>query len=121
MFAVGEVGEDILFQAEDLVLFAVLELFGEEGVVEVFRGGVGDHARAVGAALDGGFDGGEDGLGGKEVDAAVDEVGDVGFGFFDVVEDAFGVGVGDDTAEVGGCVVADPCAEDDCFGIFLFE
>ena len=89
LFAVGEVAEDILFETQDLVFFAVFELFGEEGGVEVFGGGVGDHAGAVGAPFYGAFDGGEDCFGGEEVDAAVDEVGDVAFWFLDVVQHAF--------------------------------
>lgn len=105
LFAVGEIGEDVLLEAEHFVFLAVFELLAEEGGVEVFGGGVGDHAGAVGAAFDGGFDGGEDCFGGEEVDAAIDQVGDVRFGFLDVVQNALAVGVGDDAAKVGGGVV----------------
>ena len=121
LFAVGEVGEDVLLQAEDFVLLAVLELHRGDVGVEVLRGWVRDHAGAVGAAFDGGFDGGEDGFGGEEVDAAIDEIGDVRFGLLDVVQDALGVGVGDDAAEVCGGVVTDAGAQDDGFGVFFFE
>lgn len=78
--AVGEVGEDVLFEADDFVFFAVVVVVAPHGEVLRVEGvgrGVGDETRAVCAALDGALDAGEDGLGGEEVDAAVDQVGDV--------------------------------------------
>lgn len=121
LFAVGEVGEDVLLEAEDLVLLAVLELHGRDVGVEVLGRRVGDHARAVRAAFDGRFDGGEDGFGGEEVDAAIDEVGNVRLGLLDIMQNTLGVGVGDDAAKVTGSVVADAGAQDDGFGVFFLK
>lgn len=86
--AVGEVGEDVLFETEDFALlgFFFFGVCGDEGGFEVIGGGVGDQAGAGSAAFDGAADGWEDALGGEEVDAAVDEVGDVRLGLLDVVQ-----------------------------------
>lgn len=90
--AVGEIGEDVLLQTEDLALLGVLVVSGgDEGGLQVVGGGVGEEAGAGGAALDGAADGGEDALGSEEVDAAVDQVGDVRFGLLDVVQHTLGV------------------------------
>lgn len=37
------------------------------------------------------------------------------------MQDTFGVGIRDNAAEVGGGIVADSRAKDDCFGVLLFE
>ncbi len=103
--AVGQFGQNILLEAHDFVALAVFVIVGHEAGLEVLGRWVVDHAGPFGLALDGSLDAGEDGIRGEEVDAAVDEVGDVGFGLFNIVEHAFCVGVGDDAAEVGGCFV----------------
>ena len=117
--AVGEVGEDVLLEAEDLVLglLVVVEVRG----LEVLGGRVRVQARAVRAALDGAADRGEDSLGREEVHAAVDEVGDVRLGLLDVVQHALGVGVRHDAAKVRGGVLAHARAEDDGLGVALLE
>ena len=92
--AIREVGEDVLFQTEDFALRRVVVVGvggGDKRSFEVLGGRVGDETGAGGAAFDGAADSGEDALGCEEVDAAVDEVGDVRFGFFDVVQDPAGV------------------------------
>ena len=126
LLAVGHVAEDVLLEADNLVLalLLVIVISGARGGhivrLEVVRGRVREKSGGpVEAALDGGANGGEDGLGGEEVDAAVDEVADVGLGLLDVVEDAAGVGIGDDAAKVGGGVVAHASAEDDGLGVAL--
>ena len=123
LLAVGHVAEDVLFEADDLVPLAlvVLVVIGEDvAVFEVIGGRVRDEAgRAVHAALDGGLDGGEDGVGGEEVYAAVDEVADARLGLLDVVQDSLSVGIGHDAAEVGGSIVADAGAENNSLGVFL--
>lgn len=126
LLAIGHVTENVLLQTDNLVLLAFLVVLVTTleyvAVLKVVGGGVGDQARrAVGTALDGRLDGGEDGFGGEEVDTAVDEVADVGFGFLDVMQDTAGVGVGDDATEVGGGIVADTGAQDDGLGILLVE
>lgn len=120
--AVGQVGEDVLLQAEDLTALALLVVCRrrDEGV-EVFGRGVRHEAGAGGAALDGAADGGEDALRRKQVDTAVDQVGDVRLGLLDVVQNTLGVRVGDNATEVGRGLVADPCAQDDRLRILLFE
>lgn len=125
LLAVGHVAENVLLEADDLLLVLVVVIVGHGAghpeVVEVVRGRVRDEAGAVGAALDGGSDGGEDGVGGEEVDAAVDEVADVRLGLLDVVQHAAGVGVGDDAAKVGGGLVANAGSQDDGLGVTLHE
>mgnify|MGYP007054560879 CR=1 FL=1 len=127
--AVGQVGEDVLLQAEDLAALRLLVVCSgsrggsrrrDEGF-EVLGRGVRDEAGAGGAALDGAADGGEDALGREQVDAAVDQVGDVRLGLLDVVQDALGVRVGHDAAEVGCGLIADPRAQDDRLGVLLLE
>ena len=107
---VGEFGEDVLLQPHDFVAFAVFVRVGHEAGVEVFGRWVVDHAGPFGLALDGRFDRGEDGVRGEQVHAAVDQVGDVALGLFDVMQHAFRVRVRDDTSEVGGCLIAHPRA-----------
>jgi len=119
LLAVGEVGEDVLLEAQDLGLLILVVV--EEAGLEVLGGGVGVQARPVGAPLDGAADGGEDGLGGEEVDAAVDEVRDVRLGLLDVVEYTLRVCVRHDAAEVCGGVLAHAGAEDHGFGVALLE
>lgn len=119
--AVGQVGEDVLLEAEDLALLAVLVVSGDKGGLEVIGGGVGKEAGAGGAALNGAANGGEDALGGEQVDTAVDQVGDVGLGLLDVVQDTLGVGVGHDTAKVGGSLVGYPCTQNHGLCILLLE
>jgi hypothetical protein len=124
LLAVGHIGEDILLQADNLLLLLVIVLFGrkDEAVLEVIGRGVGDETRgAVEAALDGGADGGEDGLGGEEIDTAVDEVADARLGLLDVVKNATSVGVGDNASEVCGSLVAHTGSENDGLGILVVE
>ena len=91
---VGDVGEDVLLEADHEVGFVFVVVVAlVEGGFEVLGGRVGEQAWALGAALDGRADGGEDAFCGEEVDTAVDEVGDVRFGLLDVVQYALGVGV----------------------------
>ena len=118
---VGEIGEDVLLEPEDFVLLAVFVGIGPPGVFEVFGGRVGDHSRTLGSAFDGCADRGKDGFGGEEVDTAIDEVGDLGFGLLDVMQDAVGVGVGDNAAEVGGSLIGHAGTKNDGFSVFLFE
>ena len=110
-----------MFESKDFVFLAVFEAVGEERGVEILRGGVGDEAGTVSAAFYGGLDGGENGFGRKEVDAAIDEIANVGFGLLDVVQDPFCVAVRDDAAKVAGGVVADSCTQDDCLSVFVLE
>ena len=120
--AVCDVGEDVLLEADDgvLLVFFVF-LAGVVGGVEVLGGGVGEEAGALGAALDGAADGGEDALGGEEVDTAVDEVGDLTLWLLDVVEDALRVGVRHDAAEVAGRLARDSGAQHDGLGVLVLE
>lgn len=126
LLAVGHVAQNVLLEADDLLLVLVVVILGNgtghgEGIQVVGRR-VGDETgRAIGAALDGRSDGGEDGIGGEEVDATVDQVADVRLGLLDVVKHSAGVGVGDDAAKVGGGVVADAGAENDGLGVPLDE
>lgn len=119
--AVGEFRQDVLLQAHDFIALAVFVIIGNEAGLEVLGRWVADQAGPFGLALDGGLDGGKDGVRGEQIDAAVDHVGDMAFGFLDVVEHAFRVGVGDDAAEIRGRVVADSRSEDDGFGVLLLE
>jgi hypothetical protein len=110
-----------VFEADNLVL-AVLIVFlvDHEGTLEVIRRWVRDEAGgSVGTALDGAADGGEDGIGAEEVDTAVDQVGDVALGLLDVVQNTARVRIGDNAAEVGGSILADPCAQNNSLGILL--
>lgn len=108
--AIGQIREDVLLQTEDLALLDVLVVpGGHEGGFQVVGGGVREEAGAGGAALDGAADGGEDALGGEEVDAAVDQVGDVRLGLLDVVQHSLGVRIGHDASEVRRSVVRHPC------------
>ena len=92
-----------------------------EGGFEVLGGGVGQQPWALGPSLDGAADGGEDALGREEVDAAVDEVGDVRLGLLDVVEHALRVRVRDNATKVGGGVVGDPRTQHYRLGILVLE
>lgn len=124
LLAVGHVAENILLEANDLALalvIVVVILVEDEGALEVLVAGVAGQARAVGAALDGALDGGEDDVGAEEVDAAVDEVGDVSLGLLDVVQDALGVVVANNAAKVCGGLCADARAQDDGLCILLGE
>lgn len=118
LLAVGHVTQNVLLEADGLLLVLVTVIVGNSTrhgeVIQVVGGGVGDEAgRAIGATLNGRSDGREDGIGGEEVDAAVDQVADVRLGLFNVVEHSAGVGVGHDATKVGGGFVADAGAEDD--------
>lgn len=82
LLAVGHITQNVLFQADDLLLVLIVIIVGNSTghreVVQVIGGGVGDEAgRAIGAALDGRSNRREDGIGGEEVDTAVDQVADV--------------------------------------------
>lgn len=125
LLAVGHITQDILLEADDLVLLAliIIIIVGEdEAVLEVIGGGVRDEARgSVEAALNGRADGGEDSLSRKEIDTAINEVANARLGLLDVVQHTAGVGVGDDAAEVGGSLVAHAGTEDDGLGILLDE
>lgn len=126
LLAVGHVSQNVLLEADDLLLVLVIVIVGHSAghgeVIQVVGGGVGDEAgRAIGAALDSRSNGREDDIGGEEVDAAVDQIADVRLGLLDVVKHAAGVGVGDDAAKVGGGVVADAGAENDGLGVPLDE
>lgn len=119
LLVVREVGEDVLLEADDLVGRA--RVVAEDGAGgEVLGAGVRDEARgAVVAALDGVADGGEDGLGGEEVHARVDQVADVALGLLDVVQHAARVVVGHDAPEVARGLARDPSAQDDGLGVLL--
>lgn len=119
--AVGQVRKDVLFETQDLVLLTILIRVGDVRRIQVLGRRVRDHPGSFGLALDGAPDRREDALGGEQIHAAVDQVGDVAFGFLDVVENAFRVGVGHDAPKVGGGVVADSSAEDDGFGVLLLK
>lgn len=126
LLAVGHVAENVLLEADDLLLVLVIVVVGNSTghgeVIQVIGGGIRDKAgRTIGATLNGRSNGWEDGIGGEEVDTAVDQVADVRLGLLDVVKHAAGVGVGDDAAKVGGGVVADAGAEDDGLGVPLNE
>lgn len=112
LLAVGHVTEDVLLEADDLALalVVVVILVEDEGALEVLVAGVAGEARAVGAALDGALDGGEDDVCAEKVDTAVDEVGDVALGLLDVVQDALGVVVANNAAKVRGGLAANACA-----------
>lgn len=117
--AVREIGQDVLLQTQDLALLFVLG--GDERRLQVFGGGVGDETGAGGATLDGAADGGENALGSEQVDAAVDEVGDMRLGLFDVVQHPLSVRVGHDAAEVGGGVVVHPGSQNHGLSVLLLE
>lgn len=122
LLAVGHVSQNVLLEADDLLLVLIIIIVGDSTghgeVIQVVGGGVGDEAgRAIGAALDSRSNRREDGIGGEEVDAAVDQVADVRLGLLDVVKHSAGVGVGDDAAKVGRGIVADAGAEDDGLGV----
>lgn len=124
LLAVGHVAENVLLKANNLILLLLVVIVivggGNVAVLKVVGGGVGDEAGgAVGSTLDSSLDGGEDGLGGKEIDTAVNKVADVGFGFLDVVKNALGVSVGDDATEVLRGLFADTGAENDSFSILV--
>lgn len=121
LLAVGHVAKDVLLEADDLALalVVVVVVVEDEGALEVVGGGVGGEAGAVAAALHGALDGGEYDVGAEEVDAAIDEVADVALGLLDVVQDALGVGVGHDAAEIGGGVVLHAGTENDSLGVLL--
>lgn len=126
LLAVGHVAENVLLEADDLLLVLVIVVVGNGTghgeIIQVVGGGVRDEARrAISATLNGRSNRREDGIGGEEVDAAVDQVADVRLGLLDVVKHAAGVGVGDDAAKVGGGVVADAGTEDDGLGVPLNE
>ena len=121
LVAVRQVGQDVLFEAEHFVLLSVLQFLREECRIQVFRGGIGDETGSVCTTLDGGSNGGEDCFRRKEINAAIDQIGDVRFGLFDVVEDLLGLRVRDNAAKVCGCFVADPRTEDDGLCILLLE
>lgn len=126
LLAVGHVAQNVLLEADDLLLVLIVIVVGNSTghgeVVQVVGRGVGDEAgRAIGAALDSRSNRREDGIGGEEVDTAVDQVADVRLGLLDIVKHSAGVGVGDDAAKVGGGVVADAGAEDDGLGVPLNE
>lgn len=120
--AVGDVGEHVLLQTNDGVLLVLVVLLAlvVRGL-EVLGGGVGEEAGALGAAFDGAADGGEDALGGEEVDTAVDQVGDLAFRLLDVVEDALGVGIGHDATEVAGRLGGNSGAQHDGLGVLVLE
>lgn len=117
---VCDIREDVLLEADDLVLpVLVLVLALVEAGLQVLSRGVREDAGPLGAALDGAANGLEDGLGAEEVDAAVDQVGDLGLGLLDVVQHALGMGVADDAAEVGGGLGGDARAQHYGFGVLV--
>jgi hypothetical protein len=120
--AVSQIGEDILFQTKDLALRGVFVVCGsDEGGLQVVRGGVREEAGAGGAALDGAADSGENAFGSKEIDAAVDQVGDVRFGFLDVVQHSLGVRVGHNASKVRRGVVRHPCTQNHRLSVLLVK
>ena len=118
--AICQVREDVLLQAKDLILLTIV-IVGHEGILKILGRWVGDHAWTFGPTLDGGSDGGEDSLGGEEVDTAVDEIGDLAFRLLDVVKDSLGVGVRDNASEVCSGVRTDSGAKNDSLSVLLFE
>ncbi|KAI6757428.1 hypothetical protein HG531_003253 [Fusarium graminearum] len=125
LLAVGHVGQDVLLQANNLALLLlvlIVVVVGDVAVLEVIGRGVRDKTRgAVEAALDGGSDGGEDCLGGEEVDTTVDEVADARLGLLDVVKNTACVRVGDDATKVCGSLVAHTGSENNGLGILVVE
>ena len=102
-----------------VILVCVVER--KVATVEGFRRRVGQETRAVAATLDGGLDAGEDALGAKEVDTAVDQVADVALGLLDVVQNALGVGIADNATKVCGSFVRHAGSQNDGLGILLFK
>jgi hypothetical protein len=125
LLAVGHIGQDVLLQTNDLALLLlvlIVVVLGDVAVLEVIGRGVrNETSGAVEAALDGGSNGGEDGLGGEEVDTAVDEVADTRLGLLDVVKNTASVRVGDDATKVCGSLVAHTGSENDGLGILVVE
>lgn len=127
LLTIRHITQDILFQTNDLILplLIIIVVLASSHGMECFEI-VGGRVRyetcgAVGAALDGRFDRGEDGFGREEVDAAVDQVGDLGFGLFDIMKHAAGVRVADNATKVGSSVVADPRPQNDSLSIPVVE
>lgn len=125
LLVVGHVAQDVLFETDDFVLLAlvIIVVVGEdEAVFEVVGGGVGNEAGgSIEATLNGGANRGKNGLGGEEVDTAVDEVADARLGLLDVVQDSAGVGVGNDAAKVGRGLVTDASTKNHSLGVLLDE
>lgn len=118
---IRKIRQDILFEAQDLFLFSIFLRVCHEGGFEVLRGRIRNHSWSLGLALDGALDRREDAFSGKEVDTAVDQVGDVALGLLDVVKNSLGVCVGDDATEVSGRLVADSGAQNDRISVLFFE
>jgi hypothetical protein len=123
LFAVGHIRQDVLLQTNDLLLLIlVVFVVGNVAVLEVIGRGVRDETRgAIEAALDGGSNGGEDGLGGEEVDTTVDEVADARLRLLDVVKNTACMRVGDDATKVCGSLVAHTGSENNGLGILVVE
>jgi len=123
LFAVRHVTQNVLLEADDLVLAVlVVVVVDHEGALEVIGRRVRNQTRrAIGTALDGGANRREDSLGAEQINAAVDQIGDVAFGLLDVVKHTAGVGVGDDAAKVGGGILANPCSQNNSLGILILR
>ena len=119
LLRIRHIGEDILLETEDFVLLVLV--ISEEAGLQVLRRWVGVQAWAVGAALDGAADGWKDGVGAEEVDAAVDQVGDVRLWLLDVVQHTAGVWIGNNASKVAGSIFTDTGTENDGLGIALLE
>lgn len=120
--AVGEIGEDVLLQAQHLWLLSILLLLlCHKRRLEILRRRVGDQAGASGAPLDRATDGREDALCRKQVDTAVDQVRDVGLRLLDIVQNTLGVRIGHNATKVGRSLIADSRSQDNGLRILLLE
>ncbi|KAB8346057.1 hypothetical protein FH972_023109 [Carpinus fangiana] len=119
VWVVGHVWEDVLLEADDVSFSIIIVIVRDGQGGEIVVGGVGDEARALCATIDCGSDGGEECVGREEVDAAVDKVRDVGLGLLDVMQNALGLGISNNAAEVVGSVLGDTSAQDESAGLAL--
>lgn len=119
--AVGQVGEDVLLQTQNLRPLAVLIVLRNEGRLEVLGRRVRNQSGTCGPSFDRSPNGRENALCGEQVDTAIDQIRDVRFWLFNVVKYALRVGIRDDTAKVGGRFIADSCSQNYGFRIFVLE
>lgn len=123
LLAVGHITEDVLLEADDLVLglVVIVILVEDVGALEILGAGVAGKAWSVGSTLDRTLNGREDDIGAEQIDTTVDEVGDVAFGLFDVVQNPLRVVVANNATEVCSGIVGDLGAQNDGFGVLLVE
>ena len=89
--------------------------------VQSIGGWVAEKSWTVGASLDGALDTREDRFGGEKIYTTIDQVGDVGFRLFNIVQDSLGLSITHDASEIARSIVRYSCAQYHSLGILLFK